>query len=309
MEFTLITDEPRITKRASFTLSDMFDKHASEHLRVNADAKAARRQGYSAKPVLEFFGNDFDPTKFKQRVFPFQVNVELFSNYIEKRLADGMALSSIRRELCMLQAAYNHSASRGRLEGSLKIKMPPKGRARRRVWTEEEAKRLMDTKMPRRVFLFYLVAFATGARSEAIEQLTWNRVMFDQRIVDFNVPGQRVTNKRRARTAMAKSFIEDLRKVYEDRDPSDPYVIGAGKYGKPTPTYKACAKVVEAAGLKEGGVCRHITRKCYVSWRYQRGKDLAKIAASIADSPATTASNYAFLEAEHMRDVVELEPA
>jgi integrase len=46
--------------------------------------------------------------------------------------------------------------------------------------------------------LFWLLAFGTGARTEAMLDLEWDRVDLVRRTIDYRVPGVVYKNKRRA---------------------------------------------------------------------------------------------------------------
>jgi hypothetical protein len=58
-------------------------------------------------------------------------------------------------------------------------------------------KRLFAQPMSWRLRMFWLIAFETGVRSAAIEDLTWERVDLVNRVIDFRISGRDHKNKRR----------------------------------------------------------------------------------------------------------------
>lgn len=271
------------------TVPDVYRFHIAErHIPAGGDPK---RIIYSARPVIEFFW-DRDPLTFRRADYRM---------YEAKRKADGVCSATVRRELCIWQAAYNHSATEERFPGRLKIALPAGSPPRRRFLTKDEQARVMRQPMSRRVRLFFILAFGTGARSKAIEELTWDRVDFGNRMIDFNVPGARITKKRRVLAPMSAELQPRLEAAWlnPNRDPDDPFVIGRG-----CSTYHPAKKVMRAAGIDETGVARHVARKSFVSWRIQAGQPIGKVAALIGDTAVTAERSYGFYTPEHLRDVV-----
>jgi integrase len=225
-----------------------------------------------------------------------------YEEYHRHRRNQGVTDATVRRELTFMSAVLNHEHKYERLPNATKIPMPPAGPPRRRFLTIEEKERVLRQPMPTRIRLFFRLAFATAARAKAIEELTWDRVDFVNGMIDYNVPGARVTNKRRAVLPMSTQLQRVLEGSRErlGRDPSDPFVIGRG-----ASTYQACKKVMRAAGIDERGVARHVCRKTFASHAIQRGVSLAKVAGVLADKQTTVEKSYAFILPEHLRDAVE----
>jgi integrase len=61
-----------------------------------------------------------------------------------------------------------------------------------------------------KVGLFVCLALGTGARAGAIMQLTWDRVDFKTGMVDYRVPGQKMTKKRKVKTVMNSRLLPVL---------------------------------------------------------------------------------------------------
>lgn len=251
----------------------------------------------AAANMSAFYGYDRHPNSLKRADH---------RAYIEHRLSQGVVHATIRRELAVLSAAINHDFKEERLPVGIKVVLPPMSQPRKRFLTEEEMHRVMAQPMPHRIRMFFRLAFATGARATAIQELQWDRVDFANGLLDFNVPGARRTNKRRAILPLS----DDLRRILEaaynrpTRNQADPYVIGLGKRGKPSSTYDECKAVMVAAGINEWGVARHVCRKTLASHMLQGGIPLAKVAAVLADNPTTVERAYGFILPTHLVDVM-----
>jgi integrase len=76
------------------------------------------------------------------------------------------------------------------------LKLPPKGDAGPRWLTSQEADRLRTACVAKHLRLFVEIGLHTGARSGVVLDLTWDRVDWDDRTVDFQVPDRLITNKR-----------------------------------------------------------------------------------------------------------------
>jgi integrase len=249
----------------------------------------------AAANLCQFHGADRHPASLKRADH---------RAYLEHRTRQGVVPSTVRRELAMLSAAINHDFKEERLAAGVKIPLPPMSAPRTRFLTEDEMKRVMAQPMSHRIRMFFRLAFATAARARAVEELRWDRVDFVNGIIDYNVPGARRTNKRRAILPMS----DELRRVLEaayirpGRDPADPYVIGLGPRGRVSCTYDECKAVMRAAGIDERGVARHVCRKTWASHALQNDVPMAKVAAYLADNPTTVEKAYAFILPEHLRD-------
>src|SRR5262249_4717025 len=143
--------------------------------------------------------------------------------------------ATIRRELAIVGAAFGHAVKEGRLVKAPKFAAPQSASPRVRFLSHEEHKRLMQLPKPPRLHRFLVLAFATGARSRAIETLKWSQVDFARRLIDFREPGVRYKNKRRAVVPMSDTLYVRKQAMYERR--ADDYVIGLGPRGKPSCTY------------------------------------------------------------------------
>lgn len=107
--------------------------------------------------------------------------------YALEREAMGRARDTIHSELSLLRTCVSWATKRG-LIPQYHIWVSTPGPGRKTALTEDEIMRLLGAivEAPYHIRLLILIALATGARREAILDLTWDRVDFANRQIDFN---------------------------------------------------------------------------------------------------------------------------
>jgi integrase len=279
------------------TLLQLWRDYIHEHARRKG--QEINRIVYVAKHFLRIMGIDSTPGLWKR------ADVRA---YEDQRKAEGVMASTIRREMCLQQASLNHARKWERIERVCHFEKPSGENRMRRPLTEEEFRRLMLSPLPRRIRMFFLMAYHTGHRAGAIEGLTWDRVDFGARTIDFNEPGMRRTNKRRVSGfPIPDELLPRLESAYARR--ADDYVIGLGPRGKLSTTYHACKEALRAVGIDEAGICRHTIRKTFVTERIKLGANPEKVAALIADNPVTMRKHYSILNTEDLRATANMRAA
>jgi len=212
-------------------------------------------------------------------------------DYGDARVAEGVTLVTVRRELTFVAAAIHNAHRRNRIKVVPYIELPDAQSAGRIPLTEAQFREVMTKPMSKRLRRFYWTAYFTGHRAQAIEQLEWSRVLWDKDIIDFNVPGRAVTNKRRcADFPIVPEFRRSLEQWHAARE--DEFVIGAGPS-----TYNEAAYVVrELCGFTDPRlVPRHCMRSMFATEMFERGgKDVNPevIGHLLADHPDTLRKAY-----------------
>jgi integrase len=117
---------------------------------------------------------------------------------------------TLRREFNVLRAALRRTWKDGFLDKPPEFEAPPDSAPRDRFITKAEARKLLAACVSPHVRVFAAVALFTGARKASILSLTWGRVNFETGIIDFNEPGRRLTNKRRAIVPINASLLPEL---------------------------------------------------------------------------------------------------
>lgn len=118
--------------------------------------------------------------------------------YIDRRAPEGASPGTIGREVSTLRAALALAERDGWITKAPYIEMPPRPPARDRWLTREEVDRLIESAETPHMRLFIILAFHTAARAGAILDLRWGQVDFTARLVNYDRPGRRRSNKRRA---------------------------------------------------------------------------------------------------------------
>jgi integrase len=271
------------------TLRAALEFYIEEHL--VAQGRDPRRMEIVKKHAYRIWGEDTDVSDLDRAKT---------RHYIATRQAEGAKGATIRRELALVQAALNHNVKEERIAKAPKFVKPPPGEPRVRWLTRDEHRALMAQPMQYRIRMFLLLAFGTGARSKAIEELTWDRIDWTARTVDFRVPGVTYRNKRRVVAPIGDVLFRRLEAAYE-RPNRDEFVIGRGGC-----TYRKVKKVLAGVGIVEEGVCRHVARHTFCSWLVQAGVGYPKIGRLVGDTAAMIERTYGHLSPEHVRDAANL---
>lgn len=213
--------------------------------------------------------------------------------FFEERREKGYSHSTIKTDLELLRAClrWRYGAE------APTIWIPPASKPRDHWLTKEEARQLVDAAETPHVKLFLTLGLATGARSGAILDLTWDRVDFTHGTIDFRPTGRHQTNKRRtvvpmnqiARTALETAFAARL---------SD-YVVEYG--GKQVGSIKkALQRLAVRTGMK---VSPHVLRHTCAVWMAQQDVPMQKIAQYLGHtSTRVTEQVYARYSPSFMQD-------
>lgn len=281
---------------AGITMERGFQHYAREHLVANnASRDKLRRFGYVARELL----NVIDPQRDIETIERTEGRT-----YTDRRLLTGIKPSTVRRELSLLTAVCNHEKNEGRTKHEFKIWKPTPGPSRVRVLDRDEERRLMLVPKPMRIQLFLLLAFNTGARARAIEELTWDRVDLERRTIDYRVPGVLYGKKRRVVVPINDYLLRRLTAAYERR--TDEYVIGLGERGACSTTYHLVKECYRAIGIDEEGVCRHVARHTFVTRLLRARVPIAEVARLAGDTVEMIERVYAHYLPEDLMPAVNM---
>jgi integrase len=215
-------------------------------------------------------------------------------------VCDGVCDGTVRRDLTIAMAAFGHAKREERIPEVPKFAMPKGGEPRMRFLTPQEHGQLMRVVKPHRRMMFWLLAFETGVRSKAIEELRWSQVDLVNRVIDFRTPGKDHKNKRRPLAPINDRLYPRLvaaKQRHDEKCPLDPFVIGKG-----CTTYAGCKADLRAIGICERGVARHVARHTFCSWRVQAGWSYGIVGKLVGDTAAMIEKVYAHLSPEHLRE-------
>lgn len=240
-----------------------------------------------------------------------EITADVIDQYLAKRRAGKIgkpsADSTIRRELVNLRSALNWCASPKRklLDPSVVplFDLPKDGDPRDRWLRTGEIQALLaaasDTRVDGRLSRcerFLWLALETAARSEAIRQLTWDRVDFEVGVIDYNVPGRRKTKKRRAVVPISKTLMPVLERAYRERK-------GDSVLDSEAPVYDSVKRAASRASLED--VSPNVLRHTAATHMARNGTPLWLVAKILGNSIAMVERVYAKHCPDDLRPAVE----
>ena len=209
----------------------------------------------------------------------------------------GVSNGTIRREIGTFRAAMNLAVKRRWIDRAPDIDMPPASAPRDRYLTRDEARRLIECTATAHTRLFMQIGFATGARKNAILNLTWERVDWERSWLDFNEPGRPVTDKRRPEVRVGQQLMAALQTAKKLAQTD--YVIEY--HGKGVSSVKTAWRNAAA----EAGVSwssPHVMKHTVISWLAEDGFSVDQIADLTATSHATVRRIYRKFNPDYLAD-------
>lgn len=287
------------------TVAELWAVYDKKHVQKNV--AAPETIGYCWKNLKEHFGS----------LTPAVIDQTTVEDYEEKRVEGDIgrpsSASTVRKELVALRACLNWhaSAERGRFR-LLDAKdlpvfaLPEESGPRERWLTTEEIKKLFDAarqirpgeKRMHRGERFLWIALETGARKQAIIDLTWDRVDFETRVIHFTDPGRKQTKKRRPSVPISDALLPQLKRMHEER-------INGRVLDHDSQIWKAIQAIVVKAGLaprqpratgetiKGTGISPHTFRHTAATHMARRGVPLYDIAGILGNTLAMVEKVYA----------------
>lgn len=185
---------------------------------------------------------------------------------------------TIRNELAVIRAALNFAKKKGRIEVAPFIEMPKLAPSTVGHLSRADFRRLLDGARRPHIALFMKLAVATGARSNAILDLTWDRVDFDRGLIYLN-PRDRVQTSKYRATVPMNDQIRDALLEAKAGALSD-YVIEHGRT-KVGSIKKGFAEAARRAGVT---ATPHMLRHTSAVWQAEAGVPIYQIAQFLGHS-------------------------
>ncbi len=281
----------QIEKRQGHTVKELWQAYCEE----NKHKRIVEQMQYTFKALQETFA-DLDPQS---------IHLSKSRNYITMRRDMGRMDNTIWTELSHLRTVLSWAVKRGRIDRAFYIERPAKPAAKDRWLTREEVTRLKNCAINPHTRLFILLAIATGGRKEALLELTWDRVDFEQNTIHLATSGS-TGRKGRASVPMNQTIKASL--VESKRGALTDHVIEWS--GKPLSSVKrSLATTAKRAGIK--GVTAHVFRHSAAVWMASEGISMAMIAQYLGHSNSRiTEQVYARFAPSHMQaaaDVLNLD--
>jgi integrase len=245
------------------------------------------------------------------------LTMENLQHYRDRRTVSD---SSVRRELTQLRAVLRWAVKRKLIEADTLPRfdeMPPESTPRLKWMDDAEADYFWSQAMlhgqrddlpqqsraaARRVMVFVALAMETAARRGAIYRLTWDRVDFTSKLIDYRVPGERLTKKRKVTVKMSDRVRTVLETAAQDAPKN---VLGrpVGRVlGEIGCVRRAFREFAEA--IKMPWVTPHVLRHTWASQSARLGYPMKAIAEVLGDSVETVNKYYVHLTPDYQTDIV-----
>lgn len=222
---------------------------------------------------------------------PDQVTRDLCRQYAGQRRSQGRADGTIIKELNLLRTAIRFAGK----AGVAQFDMPHAPEPRERHLTRSEYARLLRGARLPHARLFIILALATGARSSALLDLTWDRIDFERGLVRLYAgEGRRKGRATVPMTRRARRWLEKARKAAETK-----FVIEwAGD--RVRSIKRSFREAARRAGLP--CVTPHVLRHTAAVWMAEAGITMEEIAQFLGHSdPRVTYRVYARFSSDYLR--------
>lgn len=272
------------------------------------------------KRLLAFFGEKYLD----------QISGELCRAYAEHREGKGASTKGTgggaRRDLQDLAAAINHHHQEGLHRASVRVVLPPRGKARKRWLTRSEAARLLwvcwrtrevqdgaatDKRPLRHLCRFLLLGLYTGSRPGAILNAAWfegpglSYVDLANGVFHRHASGEAETDKRQPTVKLAPRLASHLRRWSRMDAATSPRPIFVVAFnGQPIQSVKTALGRACALAELESGVSAYTLRHSCASWLVSKGVSTRKVAEFLGTSDQMVIAHYGHLDPEYQEEAV-----
>ena len=227
-----------------------------------------------------------------------RIDVQTSVDYRERR-AHCRAIT-VRNELAIIRAALNWAEKHKIIGKAPFIQMPPLPASNVGHITKPEFRKLLESAVSPHITLFMQVAIGTGARSNAILDLTWDRVDFAARLITLN-PIERVQTSKYRATVPMNDQLHDLLIEAKSGALSE-YVIEHGR-DRIASIKKGFGATAKRAGVK---VSPHMLRHSAAVWMAEAGTPMPQIARFLGHTDSRiTERVYARFSPSFLRQAAE----
>lgn len=199
--------------------------------------------------------------------------------HIEERHKAGIQDGTIHTELGHLRMVLKWAENNGHITKAPHIERPSKPDPKEYHITRKEAAALRDCAKVPHIRLAIRLLIATGARSTAALELTWDRVDFDKGIINLRNPFDRTRRKGRAAVPMNEQLRAEL--LDTKGGAMTPFVI-EWSGARVKSIKKGLKSAAKAAGLPE--VTPHVLRHSAAVWMAEDGHSMSEIAQFLGHS-------------------------
>lgn len=209
-----------------------------------------------------------------------------------------VADATARYELLQLSTALGWAANGGHIARKPAIWLPSVPEGKTRHLTRQEFARFFDAVKADHARLYVMIGLFTMARPSAILDLTWDRVDFMRRRIDFTPPGYIRTAKRRTVIPIADDLLPELQRGAEAA--TSEWVIERGGQRLQS-VKKAFQSASERSAVR---ATPYTLRHTGAVWAAEAGIPMAELSQFMGhDSIETTARHYARYSPDYLANV------
>lgn len=213
------------------------------------------------------------------------------------------APATIHTEMGILRSALIHAQRLDWIAKAPFIWMPTKGEPRDRWLSHDEAARLVGACEQPHLKLYVMIALHTGARPGAILDLTWEQILWERDLINFNQPGRARTHKGRPLVKMTAELRAALEAASEAKNRRGVYVVAWGRK-RVKSVKRAFAAACTRAGLDD--VTPHTLRHTAATWMAERGVPMRVISLQLGHSSTeVTERVYAKHSPDYLKDATD----
>lgn len=250
----------------------------------------AKPQVYPRPSLARFFG----------AMLPEAIDEPACRAFAKQRTA---APATIHTEMGILRSALIHCQRINWLLKAPFIWMPPKGGPRERWLSHDEATKLLAACDTPHLRLYVQLALHTAARPWAILDLTWEQILWERDLINFNPPGRARTHKGRPLVKMTAELRAALEAAREAESRDSVYVVSWGRK-KVKSVKRAFASACTRAGFDD--VTPVTLRHTAATWMAERGVDMRIISIQLGHSSTeVTERVYAKHSPEYLKDATD----
>jgi integrase len=219
---------------------------------------------------------------------------------VHSREKDGWSNSTINRTRNVLRAALRHAVKDKSLRYAPFVPTLSTKSGKIRWLTYEEALRLYRAVRHwrwRYLNLFIRIGLGTGARHEAILDLTWDRVDLEKGLIDFRDPDKAETKKRRPHAPINDRLLRLLRAARRVSNGDHVIMHRGGPIKRIGDAFReACRR----ADLKD--VTPHTLKHTYITWLLREGVSIWDVAGLTNTTVTTIEKHYGHHAKDKLRD-------
>ena len=250
-----------IDRNTQKTVEELFEAYLTK---LELQGKSTERW----RTVWKYLSNTFGT------IYPQYITPEMCLEYSKIR---GVAPGTLNLELGLLRSILIHAYKHRLIPNAIYVPVPTKPAPKSDYIGRDAFKKLLGASAAPHIRLFLILAISTGARSNALLDLTWDRVSLEQRTIDLRLPGS-ASRKGRAVVPINDTALRYLTEAYSVR--TTEYVIEY--HSKRVLKIRNSIRIIsKRVGLN---VTPHVLRHSAAVWMAEGGVPMSEIAQYLGHS-------------------------